>query len=84
VAVARGASVGLGVRVADGVSVSAGNKAAVGIGVDTSVTVGLGAGEKSRFATEGPNKADAAVNVNNTNDAISHCQPVIMRARRVR
>ena len=82
----RGVVVGLGVCVADGTSVFAGwgIKAAVGIDVASTRTVGPGAGARNLFATDGPNMAETAVNVNNTNDAISHCQPVTIRARRVR
>jgi hypothetical protein len=74
------------VRVGSGTSVlvGCGNRAAVGIAVASTWTVGLGAGEKSLFATDGPNKADVAVTTNSTNDTISHCHPVTMRARRVR
>jgi len=56
----------------------------IGVGVDAGVTDKIGGGEKSRFATGLPNMADAMVTESRTNETISHCQPVTMRARRVR
>jgi hypothetical protein len=78
--VARGVWIGSRVCVADGASVSVGcgKSAAVGIGVDA------GEGEKSRFATGEPNTTTAIAITDSTREVISHCQPITMRARRVR
>ena len=70
-------AVDVGVRVGDGISV------AVGRGVAVDVTVGVG-DSRSWFTTGSPNIADATVNESKRSARISHCQPAIIWARRVR
>jgi hypothetical protein len=69
------------VAVAVIVFVGEGRRVAVGRGVIVGVAVG---GGKSRLATGSPNKADAALDENNTKARINHCQPASTCARRVR
>lgn len=70
--------VGVFVFVGEGIRVE------VGSGVHVGVIVGVGGGGKSWFATESPNKADAALNENKTSARVNHCQPASTYARRVR
>ncbi len=70
--------VGVSVFVEDGGGVR------VGRGVHVGLSVAVGGGGKSWFATDSPNKAEAAANENNTIASAHHCQPASMYARRVR
>lgn len=53
-------------------------------GASVCVAVETGAGANSRFATGGPNIPIVTASTVNANEVSSHCQPVTMRARRVR
>jgi len=72
--------------VAVGVSVfvDVGRGVRVGGGLCVGVSVAVGGGGKSWFATDSPNKADATTNENKTIASVSHCQPASIYARRVR
>ena len=63
-----------------------GGRVRVGSGsrVVVEIAVGVVTGAKSRFATFGPNNADAPVAINNKTEMMSHCQPARIRACRVR
>lgn len=84
--VSRGVGVLTEVCAADGVFVftGCGKRVAVGIEVASRVTVGTGAGAKSRFAAGSPKTAVAPAITANTSDVTSHCQPFTVRVRRVR
>jgi len=56
----------------------------VGRGVLVGVSVVVGDGGKSWFATGSPNKADATTEENKMIASASHCQPASIYARRVR
>jgi len=61
-----------------------GRSAAVGKGEDVGTTVMLGAGENILLARGCPKTAPAIATSVKAPDVANHCQPVTMRARRVR
>jgi hypothetical protein len=76
--------VGPEVRVADGVSVSAGDISVVWIEVASRVTVGMDAGTKSLSAMGCPVTPMTTAKNARAMEVTSHCHPVTVRARRVR
>lgn len=82
----------VGVRVASGVIVAVaisvrvggGTGVNVGGGVHVGEAVGAAVGGKMRLATGCPNIADTREKDASTSATVNHCQPVTMRARRVR
>ena len=81
-----GVCVGRMVRVAGGSSVASGrgNTGAVAGGTDVDAMAVTGAGANIRFATGRPNTPPTIAITANTRETVNHCQPVTMRARRVR
>lgn len=77
---------GEGVRAGDGASVrvGCGKIDSVGSEVASRVTVGTGAGANSRSATGSPTAPTTTAETASANEVTSHCQPVTVRARRVR
>jgi hypothetical protein len=73
---------GAGVHVGDGASICVG--CIVGSEVASRVTVGTGAGANSRSATGSPTAPTTTAETASANEVTSHCQPVTVRARRVR
>jgi len=92
VLVSVGVKLGVGVKVPSGVNVVVGVSVCVDDGrgvrvgkeVNVAVSVAVGGGGKSWFATGSPNNADATTNENKTIASANHCQPASMYARRVR
>ena len=92
VLVSVGVKLGVGVKVPSGVNVVVGVSVCVDDGrgvrvgkeVNVAVSVAVGGGGKSWFATGSPNNADATTNENKTIASVSHCQPASIYARRVR
>lgn len=82
--VSSAVEVGMEVRVADGVSVSAGGVSTVGIEVASRVTVGMGVGTKSLSAMGSPVTPTTTAKNTSARDVTSHCHPATVRARRVR
>jgi hypothetical protein len=70
------------VRVGSGVFVAL-SGVAVAVGIETGVMVAAGSGAKSRSAAVCPAIATTNAKKVNANAVINHCQPVIIRARRV-
>lgn len=78
--------VGGEVRVGKGASVrvGCGESIAVGSEVASRVTVGWGAGANNLSATGVPTVPTTTAETASAREVTSHCQPVIVRARRVR